>query len=188
VGKAEAESLDCVRLKFAHRARRVARKTVFSLSIVRDIELESQSKPSNLLFLSRRIIGKTRFPVGIDLGEDYVFQEQILRKNPRVGLFADPVLHQFMEEETIRNLVVRSWFYGRRLGRLIQKIGFAQTSFFLIGISVYSPSSRFLIAILAQKRLKIVVATLLYISFKYLSFLLGFMSHEVSVSKKPKRA
>jgi glycosyltransferase involved in cell wall biosynthesis len=187
VEKAEAESLDCIRLKFVHRPRRVARKAAFSLSFVRDIELENQPEPCNMKFLSRSTIDKTRFPVGIDLGEDYLFQQQIFQKNPRVGFVADPVVHLFIKEETIRNLVVRSWFYGKAFGQMIRMIGFVDASCFLTRISVGCQSSKFLRGILTSNKLETVVSAFVYLAIKYLSFVLGFASQSLSVKEAGER-
>jgi len=74
-----------------------------------------------ILFYSKDLIRNIRFPESVELGEDMIFSSRALDNKPIISRVKSIIYH--IEDESVKNLVFRSWDYGKRFRLTISEIG-----------------------------------------------------------------
>lgn len=110
------------------------RKSFLDCSQMRNIEYKlGLGKQTCLLFYSKSMIQNIRYYENVELFEDAVFSSEVLKKQPRVSRIRSFIYH--IEDGTIKNLILRSWNYGKKLRFTVAEIGFRDSTRFILDLS-----------------------------------------------------
>lgn len=124
------------------------------------------------LFYSLYVIGSERFPQKVQLGEDFVFASQVVKKKPKVSKAKSRILH--VEDPSMKGVAIRSWHYGGAFVNLRRDCRESYT--FLRNISILDfGNMRRLLSILSS-RPKAIFPFASYLLIKYAAFALGYLS------------
>jgi len=144
------------------------KKTIINCSQMRNLEFQLHLGTQTLiLFYSRNCLESISFPESVELGEDMIFSSEVLKNNPVVGRIKSAICH--FEDGSVRNLVSRSWSYGKKFRLTVSEIGPENSTRFILNISPLNVSK-------AMELVRVVpdLSTLLCFSFytivKHLSF------------------
>lgn len=163
-----------VRIPIRHEVLKETQSKFWDITGVRNTELKGQSFPSDILFWARTVVGDTRFPEDLSLGEDLYFQSRLMRKGTLVGNACSGLTHLFLPRSTMSELLRRSYGYGKLyvkqkarvpltlLSRSISVVGFGRGCLVI----------RSLVQI---RSFRLFITIPLYLLVKYLGFALGFI-------------
>lgn len=123
------------------------------------------------LFYSKNIIQDVKYHENVELFEDAIFFSEILKKKPKVSHIRSFIYH--IEDGTVKNLILRSWNYGKKLRFTKAEIGLSDSLKYIQDLSAVNARilNRLCKTILNESNdLTIFFLFLLYILLKYLSF------------------
>jgi glycosyltransferase involved in cell wall biosynthesis len=110
------------------------RKSFLDCSQMRNIEYKlGLGKQTCLLFYSKSMIQNIRYHENVELFEDAIFSSEVLKKQPKVSRITSFIYH--IEDGTIKNLILRSWNYGKKLRFTMAEIGFRDSARFILDLS-----------------------------------------------------
>jgi len=170
----QSKSADCIKMAFVcAESRKASRMNIVSS---RNLELELGASPTNIYLYRASIIGNTRYPEseGQIVGEEYIFRSQIMEKKPRVGIVETKVLHYY--DPSFEWFARRCFKYGKWFIETKKHLRKNESIQFIRYNSVIKTSS--IIAFIKKTRDEpsLFPSFLLYLSVKYFSFALGFLS------------
>jgi len=110
------------------------RKAHVDCSEMRNLEFRLElGMQTFILFFSRNLIQSIRFPESVELGEDMIFSSRALKNKPTVSKIRSVIYH--VEDGSVKNLVLRSWNYGKKFRSTILEIGLRDSIRFIQDLS-----------------------------------------------------
>jgi glycosyltransferase involved in cell wall biosynthesis len=168
------QSVDCIQMDFECAESRKA--SFINVVEARNIELKMGAAPTNIYLYSRKIVGDNRYPVDAYqiVGEEYIFRQQILDKNPKTGKVKTITLHYYDPRFfwlARRCLKYGKWFvYTKRYLKSGSAIKFIQYN------SIFKKKALKEIALASKNKPRCVPSVFLYFIVKYTSFIVGYLS------------
>lgn len=153
-------------------------ETRVNCSQMRNLEFRLKLGTQTLiLFYSRDCIANISFPESVELGEDMIFSSKVLQNDPVVGRIKSCIYH--FEDGTAKNLVSRSWSYGKKFRSTVSEIGPENSTKFVLSISTFNVTKMKKFAYIAPN-FSTLVCFSFYTIVKHFSFgmsyLLSFLS------------
>ena len=137
------------------------------------MELNLGAAALNIYLYSREIIGDVRYPVSTKhiVGEEYIFRQRVLQKNPRIAKIETKTLHYHDPKFTW--VIRRSWKYGKWFEETKRHLSASENINFIKYNSVVNQGliQRFRNA--TKKKTHLIPSFMLYIYVKYVSFAFG---------------
>jgi hypothetical protein len=151
-------------------------------SHMRNIELGADlGFQSTILFYSRELIRSVRFPESVELGEDMVFSSTVLKCKPRVSRISSLIYH--IEDGTTRNLILRSWYYGKKFRSTISGIGSTDSTRLILDLSALNMRKLRKIVSAVSNTPGISFCFLLYVLLKHSSFAMSYCLSLLTLTK-----
>jgi glycosyltransferase involved in cell wall biosynthesis len=152
-------------------------------SKMRNLEFESGlGIQTLLLFFSRELSQRIRFPESVDLGEDFIFSSKALELNPVISTVESRIFH--VEEGTAKALILRSWNYGRKFNSTKKEIGSANSARLLVSLSAFNLAKLKRIISNTSRSPNVVFSFSLYILLKHFTFLVSWFFSSLSAKSQ----
>jgi glycosyltransferase involved in cell wall biosynthesis len=144
-------------------------KTRLNCSEMRNLELKSGlGTQSLILFYAASLIRNIEFPESVELGEDIVFSSRALKYRLKVSIVKSNIYH--IEDGTAKNLILRSWNYGKKFNLTVSNIGPRDSTRLILGLSVVNLSKLRKIIPNVSKHPTTLFSFIVYVLLKHLSF------------------
>lgn len=148
-------------------------KSHLDCSQMRNLEFKIDLGTQTLiLFYSRDALRGVNFPEDVELGEDMIFSSRVLAKKPTVTRIHSTIRH--FEDGSVKNVIVRSWSYGKKFGSTISEIGAGNSTWFVLSISPLSIGRVRQIVRNVSGSPSTVFGFSLYTTLKHLSFAISY--------------
>lgn len=128
-----------------------------------------------VLFYSRILLSGISFPEDVELGEDMIFSSEVLAKKPTVARIHSAIRH--LEEGSVRNVILRSWSYGKKFGSTISEIGSRNSTWFILSISPFAIGRIRKIVVNVSDSPATFLGFSLYTVLKHFSFAISYCIH-----------
>jgi glycosyltransferase involved in cell wall biosynthesis len=131
-----------------------------------------------LLFFSRDLLQRIKFPESVDLGEDFIFSSRALELAPRISTVGSCISH--VEEGTIEGLILRSWNYGKKFSSTKKEIGSTSSARLLVSLSAFNLTKLKRIISNTAQSPTVVFSFISYILIKHCTFLFSWFFSSLS--------
>lgn len=168
------QSVDCIQMDFECAESRKA--SLINMVEARNLELKMGAAPLNIYFYSKELIEDIRYPEDQNqiVGEEYIFRNKVLRKNPKTGKASTITLHYY--DPSISWLAHRCLKYGKWFANTKRHLKSESAMEFVLYNSVFNRQAVKEIVFATKKQPQTVVSFSLYFFVKYISFALGYLT------------
>lgn len=179
VNKCTRFKADCVAIPVKFISKSTAR---IDCSQMRNIELRADlGFQSTILFYSTELIRTIRFPRSVELGEDMVFSSTVLERKPNVLRIGSAICH--IEDGTTKNLILRSWNYGKKFRSTISGIGARDSTRIMLDLSALNIRKLRKTVSAVSNAPRTGFCFLLYVLLKHSSFALSYCLSLFTISR-----
>jgi glycosyltransferase involved in cell wall biosynthesis len=161
---------DCVVIPVKFVSKSMSR---IDCSQMRNIELGADlGLQSTILFYTRELIRSIQFPESVEIGEDMIFSSIALERKPNVSRTSSMIYH--VEDGTTRNLILRSWNYGKKFRSTISGVGARGSTRLILDLSALNVRKLRKIVSAVSDRPGTGFCFLLYVLLKHSSFAVSY--------------